>query len=346
MIDLKDYGFLSKRFSTLASTCLKIHFFVGSVLTAVIAFNLISNDKEKFNCPVDTIHVTVKGNIQDECWNKYNDTHSSLMRFWSLFLSSLFSVVVVSAIYFYAVQSRIDEIERYLTKRNEAQTGDKKKDKEPGRNTLYVFIFYLIHLVMRSMLGVLFAYLQYDVLYNKGFVSDFRCEYETSSIGDTTLSSVTCIHSGAKDKQFLGKAIFVYNIIFTIMTLAEVMYIILYQFIFKILSLFTEWNIIPQWSCDSHFVADYFLGIPYEPNNIDLTGVNNCAAKSCKSYKEYILKSLSTVENVDVNFGPKTSVADMFIDLVIQTGRALQKFNKDMYERHKTEHVYMEFPED
>ena len=86
--------------------------------------------------------------------------------------------------------------------------------------------------------------------------------------------------------------------------------------------------------------------MPYEPDDIDLAGVNNCAAKSCKSYKEYILKSLSTLENVDVNFLPKTSVADMFIDLVIQTGRALQKFNKDMDERHEIEHVYMEFPKD
>ena len=356
MIDLKDYAFLSNRFSTFACVFLKTHFFVGSVLTAVIAFNLISNDKEKFSCPVDTIHVTVKTNIQDECWNQYNDTHTSLMRFWILFLSSLFSVVLVSAIYFYAVQSRIDEIERYLTKRNEAQTGDKKKDEEPGRNTLYVFIFYFTHLVMRSMLGVLFAYLQYNVIYKNGFVSHFRCEYEnsleenlnvgSSSDGNTILSSVTCTHSSAEHKQLLGTLLFAYNIIFTIITLAEVMYIILYQFIFKILSLFTEWNIKPQWSCDSHFVANHFLRLPYEPDDIDLTGVNNCAAKSCKSYKEYILKCLSTLENVDVNFLPKTSVADMFIDLVTQTGRAFQKFNKDMDERHEIEHVYMEFPED
>ena len=225
----------------------------------MLAFNLISNDKEKFNCPVDTIHVTVKGNIQDECWNKYNDTHTSLMRFWILFLSSLFSVVVVSAIYFYAVQSRIDEIEKYLTKRNEAQTGEKKKDKEPGRNSLYVFIFYFIHLVMRSMLGVLFAYLQYNVLYKKGFVSHFRCEHEnssqeklnvaSSSDGNTTLSSVTCTHSGAKDKQFLGTLIFVYNIIFTTITLVEAIHLILYQSLrFNILSCFYTEPKTKPWS--------------------------------------------------------------------------------------------------
>ena len=350
MIDLKDYGYLSKRFSTLAGTCLKIHFFVGSILTAVIAFNMISNDKEKFNCPVDTIHVTVKGNIQDECWNKYNDTHTSLMRFWSLFLSSLFSVVLVSAVYFYAVQSRIDEIERYLTKRNEAQTGEKKKDKEPGRNTFYVFIFYFIHLVMRSMLGVLFAYLQYNVLYKKGFVSHFRCEYEnssqeklnvaSSSDGNTTLSSVTCTHSGAKDKQFLGTFIFVYNIIFATITLVEAIHLILYQSLrFNILSCFYTEPKTKPWSCDSHFITEYFLRMPYEPDNIELTSVKYPSA-NVECYKNYIVEILSKVGNSGVNFG-----SDMFIELVIQTGRVSNKFQKNM-RRHEIYDVYMKFPED
>ena len=350
MIDLKDYGYLSKRFSTLAGTCLKIHFFVGSILTAVIAFNMISNDKEKFNCPVDTIHVTVKGNIQDECWNKYNDTHTSLMRFWSLFLSSLFSVVLVSAIYFYAVQSRIDEIERYLTKRNEAKTNEKKKDKEPGRNSLYVFIFYFIHLVMRSMLGVLFAYLQYNVLYKKGFVSHFRCEYEnssqeklnvaSSSDGNTTLSSVTCTHSSAKDKQFLGTFIFAYNIIFITITLAEAIHLILYQSLrFNILSCFYTEPKTKPWSCDSHFITEYFLRMPYEPDNIELTSVKYPSA-NVECYKNYIVEILSKVGNSGVNFG-----SDMFIELVIQTGRVSNKFQKNM-RRHEIYDVYMKFPED
>ena len=349
MIDLKDYGFLSNRFSTLAGTCLKIHFFVGSILTAVIAFNMISNDKEKFNCPVDTIHLTVKGNIQDECWNKYNDTHTSLMRFWSLFLSSLFSVVLVSAIYFYAIQSRIDEIERYLTKHNEAQIGEKKKDKEPGRNSLYVFKFYFIHLVMRSMLGVLFAYLQYNVLYKRGFVSHFRCEYEnssqeklniaSSSDGNTTLSSVTCTHSGAKDKQFLGTFIFVYNIIFTTITLVEAIHLILYQSLrFNILSCFYTEPKTKPWSCDSHFITEYFLRMPYEPDNIELTSVK-CPSANVECYKNYIVEILSKVGNSGVNFG-----SDMFIELVIQTGRVSNKFQKNM-RRHEIYDVYMKFPD-
>ena len=347
---IKDYGFLSKRFSTLARICVVIHFMVGSVLTAAIAANLISNEMEKFSCAVNTPLATVKIYAEKTCFSKYNDAYNSPIRFWIFVLLSFGSVVLVSVIYFLGVESRIDEIERYLTKRNEAQTGDKKKDNEPGRNTLYVFIFYFIHLVVRSMLGVFFAYFQHNVLYPNGFVSDFPCEYvnlsqenlnaTSSNNGNATLSNVTCTHSGAKDKQFLATIFLVYNTIFTIITLAEVVYLILYKYFNNLLCLAEPKS--KPWSCDSHFIIDYFLRMPYELDNIDFTGVNNCAATTCKLYKEYVL---STVENINICLGKKGSVADMFIDIVIQTGRALHKFRADM-KRHEIYDVYMKFPED
>ena len=347
---IKDYGFLSKRFSTLARICVVIHFMVGSVLTAAIAVNLISNEMEKFSCAVNTPLATVKIYAEKTCFSKYNDAYNSPIRFWIFVVLSFGSVVLVSVIYFLGVESRIDEIERYLTKRNEAQTGDKKKDKEPGRNTFYVFKFYFIHLVVRSMLGVLFAYLQYNVLYPNGFVSDFPCEYvnlsqenlnATSLVnGNATLSNVTCTHSGAKDKQFLATFFLAYNIIFTIITLAEVVYLILYKYFNNLFCLAEPKS--KTWSCDCHFITDYFLRMPYEVDNIHFNGVNNCAATTCKLYKEYVL---STVENINIYLGKKTSVADMFINLVIQTGRAQHKFGEDM-ERHEIYDVYMKFPED
>ena len=354
---IKDCGFLSKRFSTLARICMVIHFMVGSILTAM-AVNLISNEMEKFSCAVNTPLATVKIYAEKTCFSKYNETHNSPMRFWIFVVLSFGSVVLVSVIYFLGVETRIDEIERYLTKRNEAQTGVKKKDKEPGRNTFYVFIFYFIHLVVRSMLGVLFAYLQYNVLYPNGFVSDFRCEYEnisqenltvtSSNNGNATLWNVTCTHSGAKDKQVLATIVLAYNITFTIITLVEVVYLMLYQFLhFNMLSRLAEPKTKP-WSCDSHFIIAYFLRMPYESDDIDddieFTSVNNCAARSCKLYKDYVLETWSTVENINVYLGKKTSVADMFIDLVIQTGRALHKFREDM-ERHEIYDVYKKFPQ-
>ena len=345
---IKDYGFLSKRFSTLARICAVIHFMIGSVLTAM-AVNPISNEMEKFSCAVYTKYATVKIHAEKSCFSKYNDAYNSPIRFWIFVLLSFGSVVLVSAIYFLGVESRIDEIERYLIKRNEAQTGDKKKDNEPGRNTFYVFKFYFFHLVVRSMLGVLFAYLQYNVLYPNGFVSDFPCEYvnlsqenlnaTSSSNGNATLSNVTCTHSGAKDKQFLATIFLVYNIIFTIITLAEVVYLILYKYFNNLLCLAEPKS--KPWSCDYHFIIDYFLRMPYELENIDFTGVNNCAATTCKLYKEYVL---STVENINIYLGKKTSVADMFIDLVIQTGRAQHEFREHM-NRHEIYDVYMKFPE-
>ena len=349
MININDYGFLSKRFSTLACIWVVIHFMVGSVLTA-IAVNLISNEMEKFSCAVDTAFPTVKIYAEKTCFSTYNKTYNSPIKFWIFVLLSFGSIFLVSAIYFLGVQSHIDEIERYLTKRNEAQTGDKKKDNEPGRNTFYVFKFYRLQLVVRSMLGLLFACLQYNVLYPNGFVSDFSCEYvnlsqknlnvTSSNNGNATLSSVTCTHSGAEDKQLLGIILFVYNTIFTIITLAEVIHLILHQFqSFNILScLYTEPKTKP-WSCDCHFITEYFLGMTYVPVNIEFTGVKYRSA-NVKGYRNYIVEILSTVGNSGVNFG-----SDMFIELVIQTGRASNKFRENM-KRHEIYDVYMTFPKD
>ena len=345
MININDCGFLNKRFSTLALICVVTHFIIGTVLTG-FAVPLMTSEMEKFSCAVDTTFATIKTYAEKTCFSMYNDTYNSPIRFWIFVLLSFGSVVLVSVIYFLGVQSRIDEIERYLTKHNEAQTGD----TIPGRNTLYIFKFYRLQLVVRSMLGLLFACLQYNVLYPNSFVSHFRCEYvnlsqenlnaTSSNNGNATLSSVTCTHSGAEDKQLLAKIVLAYNIIFTIITLAEFVHLILCQYQrFNILScLYTEPKTVP-WSCDSHFIIEYFLGKPYEPHYVELTRVEYPSAE-VECYKNYIVEILSKVGNSDVNFG-----SDMFIELVIQTGRVSNKFRKNMG-RHEIYDVYMTFPED
>ena len=75
--------------------------------------------------------------------------------------------------------------------------------------------------------------------------------------------------------------------------------------------------------------------MPYEPDNIELTSVMDPSA----NYKNYIVKILSTVRDTAVNFE-----SDMFIELVIQTGRVSNKFQKNM-RRHEIYDVYMKFPD-
>ncbi len=62
--------------------------------------------------------------------------------------------------------------------------------------------------------------------------------------------------------------------------------------------------------------------------------------ESIDFYKGQVLESSRTT---DVICGPKTGLDDLYIDLVIHTGRAMHNFSKNM-ERHEIFDVYMEVP--
>ncbi len=62
--------------------------------------------------------------------------------------------------------------------------------------------------------------------------------------------------------------------------------------------------------------------------------------ESIHFYKGQVLESSRTT---DVICGPKTGLDDLYIDLVIHTGRAMHNFSKNM-ERHEIFDVYMEVP--
>ncbi len=341
MIDtIKDYVF-PKRFSILAYLCVILHCHCGVIFTAITTA-LRLGETDKFSCAVHTNFATRKTYVEKTCFSIYDDAYNSPVRFYAFVVLNFGSVVVVSVIYSLAVGNRIDETERYSSGSDESQTGAKKGNNQPGRMTFYVFYFYFIHLVVRSILGILFTILQYSVLYPSGFHSQFSCVYPelTQADPNTTaaknasvpLSNVICKNSAAQDKQFWGTGVLVCNVIFAIITLAEVIYLILHQF-----PCFNLQSDLP-WSCDSQFITEYFLGEQYVPSKDDeFTGVDNCTPNI---YKQNILKAALTQ---DINYGPNISLDDMFIDVVIQTEQAQLNFSKGM-SRHEIYDVYMKVP--
>ena len=345
MIDtIKEYV-SPKRFSILAYVCVIIHFLCGVIFTAITTA-LRLGETEKFSCAVDTNFATRKTYVEKTCFSIYDDAYNSPVRFSAFIPLGFGSVVVVSVIYSLVVGSRIDETERYSTE----STGTNQPLRganQTGRRTFYVFYFYFVNLVVRSILGVLFTILQHTVLYPSGFDSQFSCVYPDIKQADpnitaaqnasVTLSSrVTCTNSAAQDKQFWGTFVSVCNVIFAIITLAEVIYLIRYRFpCFNIRS-------NGAWSCDSQFITEYFLRKQYLSEDIELTDVDNCTPNSIDIYKQNVLKVSLTP---DINYGPNTSLDDMFIDVVIQTEQAPHKFSKGMT-RHEIYDVYMEVPED
>ena len=347
MDSIKDY-LPRKRFSTLAYVCVILHLMCGAILIA-ITMDSKSDDMEKFSCAVNTTFATHKTYVEKTCFSNYNDVYNSHIRLFAFVMLSFGSVAVVSVIYSLAVANRIDETERYLTKRDETQTDAKKEITEPGTKSSYVFYCYFIHLVARFILGVLFTILQYYVFYTNGFDSEFTCDYSALTQPDPTittatmntsvlLSNVTCTNSTAKDKQFWATSVAVCNFIAAVIALPEVIYLTLHQ-----CSCFNPQS-NPPWSCDSQFITEYFLGKQYIPfENDEFTGVDNCTPTSDQIYKEKILNA-SLTPDINYGFNTCTSLDDMFIDVIIQTEQAPLKFSKDM-SRHEINDVYMKVPE-
>ena len=345
MDSIKDYIF-PKRFSILAHVCVILHFHCGVILTAITTA-LRLGEMEKFICAVDTNYTTYQTYVEKTCFSKYDDIYNSPIRFYAFAVLSFGSVTVVSVVYSLAVASGIDETEKaekQSSGSDESQTGTKKKDIQQGRKTFYVFYFYLIHLLLRSMLGISFTILQRTVLYPAGFDSKFSCIYPDIPQADynnvttvnftSNLSNMICTTSSAQDKQFWERFVFVGNLIFAIFALAEVIYLIKYQFpCFN-----TKSNV--AWSCDAQFITEYFFRKPDVPENVKFTGVDNCTPSSSKIYKKNILKASLTP---DINYGQCNSLDDMFIDVVIHTGRAVFDFPKHM-ERHEIYDVHMKLP--
>ncbi len=214
---------------------------------------------EKFSCAVDTNYATRKSNVEKKCFSFYNDAFNSPVTFYAFVILSYGSVIAVSVVYSLAVGNHIGETERYSSGGDGSETVD-----EPGRNTFYVFNFYFIHLVVRSMLGILFTILQHTVLYPSGFDSQFSCVYPELRQADHNITAVKntsiiqpnvmCTASSAQDKQFWGTFVSISNVIFAIITLLEVAYLIWYQFP----NCFNAQS-DNSWSCDSQFITEYFF---------------------------------------------------------------------------------------
>ncbi|CAB3999248.1 NACHT, LRR and PYD domains-containing 14-like, partial [Paramuricea clavata] len=170
------------------------------------------------------------------------------------------------------------------------------------------------------------------VLYPSGFHSQFTCVYSNEKQADPNIT-VECNYSAAQDKQNLRTFVFACNVIFAIITLAEVIYLIGYRFpCFN-----TRSNV--AWSCDSQFITEYFLRKKYIPSKDDeFTGV----LSSTDIYKEKVKNATLTT---DINYGQNTSLDDMFINVVIRTGQASLTFAKNM-KMHKIYDAYMDVPKD
>ena len=345
MIDaVKDY-IAPKRFGIVAYVCVIVHFLWGIAITAVTAA-LRASENGKFSCSVDAKSTsTYKEHVDKVCFSRYDQFYNSPLPLYGFVSLSIGFTVFVSVIYSLIVSARVDEIESS----HEHQTGE-IENRGQNRKTVYVFYFYFVHLVVRLLFGVVITVLQHTYFYPNGFDLKFSCslpptDEEKTNINTpknvsrsfNTTSVVTCKNATASEKWLTGIVVSVTNSIVAFVIFVELIYLCCRGL--STLNCGTD----VSWNCDTEFVTAYFLRKRYitVPDELELTNVNiNNFQKPIDLYKQEVL---NRPRAVNINYLPKTSLDDMYTDVVIHTERAKHEFCKNM-KRHEMYDVYLEVP--
>ena len=329
MIDaVKDY-LTPKTFSILAYVCLIIHCLCGVVFTG-IAVTLKEGEAGKFTCNVaPQSTATYKMQVDKACYSRYQQNYNSPLPFYGFVILSIWFPILVAVIYSLCVRRRVEEID---SNTNELQS---QADNEVGnKGTLYVSYFYFFHVAIRVLSGILFTILQYTVLFPSGFDFEFSCSLpptgftlklaNNASDGLLNRTSITCENSSAFEKQLWWVIVSVLNAGFASIMFGE-------------LTRLCRRSRNRCWSSDTEFIMVYLLGKQYLHIQLKRTNLQECI----DFYQRQVLEPSRTS---NVIYGPKTSLEQLYINLVIHTERAKHKFSKSM-RRHEIFNVYMEVPQ-
>ena len=339
---VKDF-LVPKRFGVVAYVCVIVHFLCGLVFTAVTAA-LRSSENGKFSCSVGAKSTaTYKKEVDQSCFARYDLTYNSPLPLYGFVLLSIGIPVLVSVIYSLIVRIRVDEIESSNGRQNAAE------DESIGKNsrTVYVFHFYFVHLILRSLFGITSTVLQHMYFYANGFDFKFVCNLSpmptdqvktTKSTGKNVSrnlngsisSSVNCENATASEKRSWSICVSVINIIVAIVILVEVIYLLRRLPILQSRSR-------SAWGNDYEFVIKHLLRKPY----INLSNQNCTTRDPIRFYKQEVL---NRPRAPDINYLQKSTLDDMYIDVVIHTERAKRPFSEKLLARHEMYDVYTEIP--
>ena len=359
MMDAVKEYLAPKRFGVVAYVCLIVHFLTGLALITVTS-TLRAGEFGKFSCRVDKGSTAVyKIYVEKTCYSRYEQAYNSPLPLYGFVLLSTGLIVIVSVIYSLGVSRRVDDIDKTLSRSDESTAVG-----EETRQGLYVFYFYFFHLVARSLFGIVFTVMQYTLFYTHGFDFDFSCTLpafdvndvtpqipNNSSIGKFNNTSIACENTSASEKQIWSVMVAVLNTAFALIALGEVVYLFCRRFaIFRCCAQV-------EWSNDTEFVTVYLLRKTYRRVDHELTNIDNnppslhSSPDDTISYSSrqdaidfYKHKVFNASRDPEICYAQSVDLNDLYIDVIITTGRAQHNFSKEM-SRHEMFDVYMKVPE-
>jgi hypothetical protein len=327
MLDaVKDY-LVPKIFGIVAYVCVIGHSLCGFVFTAVTAA-LTASENGKFSCSVDAKSTaTYKKQVDQACFARYDQAYNSPLPLYGFVLLSTGFIFLVSVVYSLLAYARVDEIESSY----ERQTDGEAEHHGQNRRTIYVFCCYFLHLILRSLFGIIFTVLQHTYFYPSGFDLKFSCNLPPTDQVTPNINTpknvshnlnstlVKCENSTASEKWLWNIIVSTTNVIFAAVILMEVIYLL------RRLPILNRRSGV-GWSCDTQFVITYFLRkryiVPHElqliridDNSQECSAINNAIQDSTipDSIHFYKQQVLNRSRAPDINYIQKAGIDDLYI---------------------------------
>ncbi len=292
-----------------------------SYLPALVVFagytgQLRTSERRTFRCPSSP-------DSRDDCLVKYDEQFNSPFPLYGFVLLCFVPQLAVCIAYSWCfVKSRVDELEAAL------KADPENPRRRPTVPTRRVFYSYFFHLLVRLVLGILFTLLQNFVLYSQGFPTEFVCASPTvnptvnSTVLNTTkdyASDINCDNSVGSDNAVCAKGIWIVNILLAFLVFVELFYLLVRA------------KRSEQFTFDSEFCQKYFFNKSGTPVTLHETTLR---------MKGRIRKETELLEPLIAQPETNRLLDDMFVDLVIYTGRAEHEFD-DLLKRHEIFDIYL-----
>ena len=278
--------------------------------------SLRTSERRRFSCPSSP-------NSRDDCLRKYDEQYSSPFPLYAFVLLCFVPSLLVCIAYSWCfVKSRVDELESAL------KADQENPRPRPRVTTRRVFCYYFIHLFVRLLWAILFAVLQKSVFYPSGFPAEFACVSPTvkPTVNSTNFdptedpsSVINCDNSIASDNDVCAMGIWIVNIIIALFVFGETCYLLVQAVQSK------------EFNFDSEFCQKHFFNKGGTPVTL---------LETTFRMKEQILTETETLEPLIYPSEGELNLDDIFVDLVIYTGRAKHQF-ADMLRRHEIFDIYL-----
>lgn len=203
----------------------------------------------------------------------------------------------------------------------------------PKYTTRRVFCCYLAQLLVRLMLGILFIVLQNFVFYPFGFPTEFTCVLPTvkpiensTNTGHAVNSteddrSVNCDNSVGSENANWALGVSIVNILFASLVFGEMYYLLIRALISK------------EFAFDSEFCQKYLFnkGTPLK------------ARTHVWNMRNFVDEGTEFIDPLYEPNEKNRTLDNMFVDLVIYTGRAIAEYTAfDLkLERHEVHEIYL-----